>query len=54
MWEFYLVASESAFRAQGHMIFQIQLTKRVDTVSLTRDYITDRDRKPPEVRQASA
>lgn len=44
MWEFYLAASESAFRAQGHMNFQIQLAKRVDTVPLTRDYITDHDR----------
>lgn len=44
MWEFYLAVSESAFRAQGHMNFQIQLAKRVDTVPLTRDYLTDHDR----------
>lgn len=44
MWEFYLAASESAFRGQGHMNFQIQLAKRVDAVPLTRDYITDYDR----------
>ncbi len=44
MWDFYLAASESAFRHQGHMNFQIQLAKRIDTVPLTRDYITDRDR----------
>mgnify|MGYP001266261516 CR=1 FL=1 len=45
MWEFYLATSESAFRSQGHMNFQIQLAKRVDTVPLTRDYISDHDRK---------
>jgi cyclopropane-fatty-acyl-phospholipid synthase len=45
MWEFYLAASESAFRAQGQMNFQIQLAKQVDTVPLARDYITDYDRK---------
>ncbi|GAY20100.1 SAM-dependent methyltransferase [Sphingobium fuliginis] len=45
MWEFYLAASESAFRGQGHMNFQIQLAKRVDAVPLTRDYISDHDRK---------
>lgn len=45
MWEFYLATSESAFRGQGHMNFQIQLAKRVDTVPLTRDYISDHDRK---------
>ena len=44
MWDFYLAASESAFRHQGHMNFQIQLARRVDAVPLTRDYITDSDR----------
>jgi cyclopropane-fatty-acyl-phospholipid synthase len=39
MWEFYLAASEMAFRHQGMMVFQIQLAKRVDAVPLTRDYI---------------
>ncbi|MFN6980299.1 MAG: class I SAM-dependent methyltransferase [Brevundimonas sp.] len=44
MWEFYLAASEMSFRHQGHMNFQIQLSKRVDTVPLTRDYISDTER----------
>jgi cyclopropane-fatty-acyl-phospholipid synthase len=44
MWEFYLACSESAFRGQDHMNFQIQLAKRVDTVPLTRNYMTDHDR----------
>jgi cyclopropane-fatty-acyl-phospholipid synthase len=39
MWEFYLAASEMAFRHQGLMVFQIQLAKRVDAVPLTRGYI---------------
>ena len=39
MWEFYLAASEMAFRAQAMMVFQIQLTKRQDVVPMTRDYI---------------
>jgi cyclopropane-fatty-acyl-phospholipid synthase len=39
MWEFYLAASEMAFRQNGMMVFQIQLTKRHDVVPLTRDYI---------------
>ncbi|WP_316214981.1 cyclopropane-fatty-acyl-phospholipid synthase family protein [Bradyrhizobium sp. SZCCHNR2035] len=39
MWEFYLAASEMAFRKQNMMNFQIQLTKRQDVVPLTRDYI---------------
>jgi cyclopropane-fatty-acyl-phospholipid synthase len=44
MWEFYLAGSEVAFRRQGHMNFQMQLARRVDTVPLTRDYITDWER----------
>ena len=39
MWEFYLAGSEVAFRREGHMVFQIQLAKRVDAVPRTRDYI---------------
>ena len=39
MWEFYLAASEMAFREQGMMVMQIQLAKRQDVVPLTRDYI---------------
>jgi len=39
MWEFYLVGSECAFRHQGHMVFQMQLTRAVETVPTTRDYI---------------
>jgi len=45
MWEFYLAASEVAFRRQGHINFQMQLAKRVDTVPLTRDYMFDFERK---------
>jgi cyclopropane-fatty-acyl-phospholipid synthase len=39
MWEFYLAASEMAFRHQGMMVFQIQLTRRQGVVPTTRDYI---------------
>jgi cyclopropane-fatty-acyl-phospholipid synthase len=39
MWEFYLAASEMAFREQAMMVMQIQLTKRQDIVPMTRDYI---------------
>jgi cyclopropane-fatty-acyl-phospholipid synthase len=45
MWEFYLAGSEIAFRHQGHVNFQIQLAKRVDSVPLTRDYMVDWERK---------
>ena len=41
MWEMYLVGAELAFRRDGHLVFQMQLAKQVDTVPLTRDYIVD-------------
>ena len=39
MWEFYLAASECAFRYQNLNNFQIQLVKDQDALPLTRDYI---------------
>ncbi len=39
MWELYLAASEMAFREEGMMVFQIQMTKRQGVVPITRDYI---------------
>ena len=45
MWEFYLAASEVAFRAQGLVGWQIQIAKNQASVPLTRDYITDYDRR---------
>ena len=39
MWEFYLAASETSFRYQDMMNFQIQLTKHQDALPLTRDYM---------------
>jgi len=39
MWEFYLAASEMAFRQQAMMVFQTQMTKRQDVVPMTRDYV---------------
>jgi len=41
MWEFYLAASEMAFRAGGMMNFQIQLSRNLEIPELTRDYIGD-------------
>lgn len=45
MWEFYLAACEAAFRHAGLIVFQIQLSKRIDSVPLTRDYISDWERR---------
>jgi cyclopropane-fatty-acyl-phospholipid synthase len=45
MWEMYLICSEVAFRRQDYMVFQMQLSKAVDTVPLTRDYLVDWERE---------
>ncbi|KAL0477939.1 SAM methyltransferase [Acrasis kona] len=47
MWEFYLASSEATFRYGGHMVFQVQLTKRNDIVPQTRDYIYETEQKLP-------
>lgn len=39
MWEFYLACSEVAFRELGHMVFQLQLSKKQTAVPLSRDYL---------------
>ncbi len=60
MWEFYLAGSETSFRVDGNMVFQLQLSKRQDVVPLTRDYIAEREAElrrreaaRPGVRQAA-
>ncbi len=41
MWEFYLAASETAFRYQGMMNFQIQIVKNQHALPLTRNYMIE-------------
>jgi cyclopropane-fatty-acyl-phospholipid synthase len=60
MWEFYLAGSETSFRVDAHMVFQIQLAKRQEAVPLTRDYVPDREAElrrreaaHPAIRQAA-
>ena len=45
MWEFYLAGSEAAFRWGGPIVFQLQMSNQIDTVPLTRDYMTDWERR---------
>jgi cyclopropane-fatty-acyl-phospholipid synthase len=47
MWEFYLVTSEYSFRHLKHVVFQVQVSKALDTLPLTRDYIGDAERSLP-------
>jgi cyclopropane-fatty-acyl-phospholipid synthase len=54
MWEFYLAASEMAFRHQGMTVFQIQLAKRVDAVPITRHYIEREEERLRKQERKSA
>ncbi|WP_244480445.1 class I SAM-dependent methyltransferase [Rhizobium sp. Root1220] len=42
MWEYYLSTAEAAFRYEDLVVFQIQISKRNDSLPVTRDYILDR------------
>jgi cyclopropane-fatty-acyl-phospholipid synthase len=39
MWEFYLLASEASFRWGGLCVFHIQMSRQLDRLPLTRDYL---------------
>ncbi len=39
MWEYYLAMSETAFRYEQVVVFQLQLVRRQESAPLTRDYI---------------
>ena len=51
MWEFFLAASEAAFRFDRTLVFQVQMAKHEDSVPVTRDYIAIRE---AELRQIEA
>ena len=51
MWEFFLAASEAAFRFDRTLVFQVQMAKHEDSVPITRDYI---DRAKAELRMIEA
>ncbi len=45
MWEFYLAASEAAFRLGQNIVYQLQIARDVNVVPFTRDYILERERQ---------
>lgn len=45
MWEYYLSMSETAFRCEGVVVFQLQLCRRVDALPITRDYIAAEEQR---------
>lgn len=41
LWEFYLAGSEAAFKQDTFVVYQLQLSKRMDAVPFSRDYIEE-------------
>ncbi|CAN5541609.1 cyclopropane-fatty-acyl-phospholipid synthase family protein [soil metagenome] len=41
MWEYYLAMSETAFRYEQVVVFQLQIARRQEAVPLTRDYVSE-------------
>ena len=39
MWEFYLLISKYSFENMGNVVFQIQISKNINSLPLTRNYI---------------
>jgi cyclopropane-fatty-acyl-phospholipid synthase len=54
MWEFYLAGSEAAFRYQNLVVFQVQLSRQIAALPITRDYMfrTEADLMGQEARGA--
>ena len=44
MFEFYLAGAELSFRHMGHMVWQMQVARRADSLPLTRDYMWEAER----------
>ena len=44
-WEFYLIGCELSFRTGILMVFQLQLTKKLGTLPITRNYMMDKDER---------
>ena len=45
MWEFYLALCEVGFRFRTNVVFQLQLSRKIGAVPLTRDYMFDWERR---------
>lgn len=45
MWEFYLISCEMMFRTGSQEVFHMQLAKKRDAAPITRDYVTETQKK---------
>ena len=53
MWEFYLAGFEQFFKYYGLTVFQLQLTKKLDRLPMTRSYLYDHRTDQPRSLQAA-
>ena len=49
MWEFYLISAEMMFRTGSQLVFHMQLARQRDAAPITRDYVTDTQRRYKEI-----
>ncbi len=49
MWEFYLISAEMMFRTGSQLVFHMQLARQRDAAPITRDYVTDTQRRYREI-----
>lgn len=54
MWQFYLAGAIVAFRHDAHLNFQMQLTRRRETLPITRDYMMANETGRAALRQRSS
>jgi cyclopropane-fatty-acyl-phospholipid synthase len=54
MWDFYLAISEASFLSGMHVNYQLQLTRRLDALPLSRDYLYAREEIPEPLLAARA
>jgi len=54
MWEYYLAGFEASFRNYGLCVFQILLSKKLQTVPMTRDYMYDQRQTPAVARRSTS
>jgi len=45
MWEFYLAGSETSFRHEGVVNFQMQIARKIDALPLTRNYMIEQENR---------
>jgi cyclopropane-fatty-acyl-phospholipid synthase len=53
MWQFYLAGAISAFRHNGHVVLQMQLARRRDTLPQTRDYMVSAEARLRDTARVS-